>query len=128
MFFAYKKMLGRTEMRTRDRMYCQTIRTVRDISRDDRARIATCSLRTPTDRQTDLRRMIAYMQSGSCHYFGHAWLHPPNAATHEVAQTLTENSCPVIKQKIFVNRECYLTNCPGDNYSSVATGIYSIYH
>ena len=42
-------MLGRTETRTRDRMYCETIRTVRDISRDDRARIATCSLRTPTD-------------------------------------------------------------------------------
>ena len=37
-------------MRTRDRMYCQTIRTVRDISRDDRATIATCRLRTPTDR------------------------------------------------------------------------------
>ena len=49
-FFAYKKMLGRIETRTRDRIYCQTIRTVRDISRDDRARIATCSLRTPTDR------------------------------------------------------------------------------
>ena len=43
-------MLGRTETRIRDRMYCQTIRTVRDISRDDRARIATCSLRTPTDK------------------------------------------------------------------------------
>ena len=48
MFFAYKKLLDRTETRTRDRMYCQTIRTVRDISRDDRARIATCRLRTPT--------------------------------------------------------------------------------
>ena len=46
-------MLGRTEMQTRDKMYCQTIRTVRDISRDDRARIATCSLRTPTYRQTN---------------------------------------------------------------------------
>ena len=43
-------MIGRTETRTRDRIYCQTIRTVRDISRDDRARIATCSLRTLTDR------------------------------------------------------------------------------
>ena len=43
-------MLGRTETRTRDRMYCQTMRTVRDISRDNRARIATCSLRTSTDR------------------------------------------------------------------------------
>ena len=49
-FSRIKKLLGRTETRTRDRMYCQTIGTVRDISRDDRARIATCSLRTPTDR------------------------------------------------------------------------------
>ena len=49
-FLAYKKILGQTETRTRDRMFCQTIRTVRDISRDDRAIIATCSSRTPTDR------------------------------------------------------------------------------
>ena len=49
-FSRIKKMLGRIETRTRDRIYCQTIRTVRDISRDDRARIATCSLRTLTDR------------------------------------------------------------------------------
>ena len=48
-FFAYKKMLGRNETRTRDRMYCQTIRIVRDISRDDQARIATCRLRSLTD-------------------------------------------------------------------------------
>ena len=64
MIFAYKRMLGQTETRTRDMMYRQTIRTVRDISRDDRARIATCRLRTPTDRQrdrqTDLRRIIMY--------------------------------------------------------------------
>ena len=50
-FSRLKKLLGRTETRTRDRMYCQSIRTVRDISRDDRARIASCSLLTPTDRQ-----------------------------------------------------------------------------
>ena len=37
-------------MRTRDRMYLGRIRSVRNISRDDRARIATCSLRTTTDR------------------------------------------------------------------------------
>ena len=43
-------ILGRTEARTRDRVYCQTIRSVRDIYRDDRARIATCILRTLTDR------------------------------------------------------------------------------
>ena len=42
-------MLGRIEIRTRDRIYCQTIRTVRYISRDDRAIIATCSLRTPKE-------------------------------------------------------------------------------
>ena len=54
MFFVYKNLLGRNETLTRDRMYCQAIRTVRDISRDDRARIATCSLLTPTDRQTDI--------------------------------------------------------------------------
>ncbi len=50
--------LGRTETRTCDRMCFQTIQTVWDISRDDRARIATCSLLTVTDRQTDLRRII----------------------------------------------------------------------
>ena len=49
-FFAYKKILGRTETRTRDKICFQTIRSVRDISRDDRARMATCSLRTATDR------------------------------------------------------------------------------
>ena len=49
-FSRIKKLLGRTETRTRDRMYCQTIRIVRDSSRDDRARIATCRLRTLTDR------------------------------------------------------------------------------
>ena len=51
-FSHIKKLLSRTETRTRERMYWQTIRTVRDISRDDRARIATCRLRTPTYRQT----------------------------------------------------------------------------
>ena len=50
-FSRIQKMLGLIETRTRDRIYCQTIRTVRDISRDDRARIATCSLRTPSDRE-----------------------------------------------------------------------------
>ena len=51
-FSRIKKMLGRIETRNRDRIYCQTIRTDSDIYRDDRAIIATCSLRTPTDRQT----------------------------------------------------------------------------
>ena len=43
-FFAYKKILGRTETRTRDRMYLGRIQSVRYISRDDQSRIATCSL------------------------------------------------------------------------------------
>ena len=47
--FAYKQILGRTETQTCDRMCSQSIRTVWDISRDDRAIIATCSLLTPTD-------------------------------------------------------------------------------
>ena len=58
MFFAYKKMLGQIETRTRDRIYCQTMQTVRDISRDDRARIATRSLRMLTDRQTDRLKVV----------------------------------------------------------------------
>ena len=47
-FSRIKKLLGRTETRTHYRMYCQTIRI--DVSRDDRAKIATNSLRTLTDR------------------------------------------------------------------------------
>ena len=43
-------MLGRNETRIHAWIYCQTIQTVRDISQDDRTRMATCSLRTPTDR------------------------------------------------------------------------------
>ena len=46
-------MLGRTETRTRDKIYCQTIGTVRDISRDDREELrpAVCERRL-TDIQT----------------------------------------------------------------------------
>ena len=57
--FRIKKMLGRIETQTRDRIYYQTIRTVIYISRDDRARIATCSLRTPTDRLKENYRVNA---------------------------------------------------------------------
>ena len=53
MFFAFiQKLLGRTESRTRDRMYCQTIRTVRDTSPEtieQELRPAVCER-----RQTDL--------------------------------------------------------------------------
>ena len=64
-FFAYKKILGRTETRTRDRMYFGRIRSVRDISRGDRARIGTCSLRTPTD----LRQIIVKISAGEFIFF-----------------------------------------------------------
>ena len=52
-FSPIKKLLGRIEMQTRTKKEWQSIQTVWDISRDDRARIATCSLRT--DRRTDGR-------------------------------------------------------------------------
>ena len=63
--FSHKKMLGRTDTRTRERMYSQTIQTVREILRDDRARIATCSLRTPTDRQTYENSVCSFRSVGS---------------------------------------------------------------
>ena len=50
-FSRIKKCIGRIETRTRDRVCFQSIRTGWDISRYDRARIATCSLLTATDRQ-----------------------------------------------------------------------------
>ena len=71
-FLAYNKMLGRTDTRTRESMYCQTIRTVRDISRDDRARIATCSLRTPTVRLKE-----NYSIDSSSHSIVHASVSRP---------------------------------------------------
>ena len=48
-------MLGRTEMRTRDKMYCQAIRTVRYISEtiEQELRPAVCE-----HRQTDIRRIV----------------------------------------------------------------------
>ena len=61
-FFAHKIILGRTETRTRDRMYLGRIRSVRDISRGDSARIATSRLRTPTD----LRQIIILIVRGRC--------------------------------------------------------------
>ena len=74
MFFAYKKLLDRTERRTRDRMYCTTIRSVRDISRDDQAIIASSSLRTPIDRHKEMysidnyyKYMYMYMFVGTQH-------------------------------------------------------------
>ena len=49
-FSRIKKLLGRTEKRIRVRMVRQSMRTVSDISRDDQARIASCSLITMTAR------------------------------------------------------------------------------
>ena len=65
-FSRIKKKLGRIETRTRDRIYCQTIRTVTDISRDDRAIIATCSLRTLTDRLKENYSIDYYYY---CYYY-----------------------------------------------------------
>ena len=67
-FFAYKKILGRTETRTRDRMYLGRIRSVRDISRGDGARIATCSLRTPTDLRHIVECRYSFVPIFSCTY------------------------------------------------------------
>ena len=59
-FSRIKQILGRTETRTRDRICFQTIRSVWDIFRDDRARIATCSLRTTTDLMQIINRIMLY--------------------------------------------------------------------
>ena len=50
-------MLGRTETRTRDRMYCQTIRTVRDIPEtiEQELRRAVCE-----HRQTEIFLKVNY--------------------------------------------------------------------
>ena len=52
-FLAFKKYLGRIEMRTRNKKYLGRIRSVWDISRRDWARIPNCIVRTSPDRQTD---------------------------------------------------------------------------
>ena len=52
-----KNLLSRTEMRTHERKEWQSIRTVWDISRDDRARIANMSV-VFEQQHTDLRRII----------------------------------------------------------------------
>ena len=49
-FSRVRQFLGRTETQTREMKFFQSIRTLWDISRDDRARITTCSLITATDR------------------------------------------------------------------------------
>ena len=43
-------VLDQSEMRTRERKECQSMRTIWDVCRDDRAVIATFRLRTATDR------------------------------------------------------------------------------
>ena len=67
MFFSYKKMLGRSETRTRERKYLGRIRSVWDISRGDRARIATCSLQTSTDKfKANYSIDISYVTGRRC--------------------------------------------------------------
>ena len=53
-FSPIKTLLGWTVIQTHERKEWHSIRTVWDISRDDRARTTTCSLRT----ETDLGRII----------------------------------------------------------------------
>ena len=54
------KLLGRTEMRTRETSEWPSMRTVWDIFRDDRASIATCSWRTATDTDRFRKNDIIY--------------------------------------------------------------------
>ena len=96
-FSRIKKLLGRTETRTRDRIYCQTIRTVRDISRDDRARIATRSLRTPTDRQTD-RLKANYSIDNMKHHIIYTII--LLVSIGQCSQTAGRNSCSIVSVDI----------------------------
>ena len=69
-FSPMKYLLGRTEMRTRERKEWHSMRTVFDIPGDYRVRVATCSLRTAID----LRRIIILYHIwilNNCHT---AWL------------------------------------------------------
>ena len=60
-------------------MYLGRIRSVRVISRDDRARIATCSLRTPTDRfkanySVDIYIFHAFYRAGVVKNYEEFWM------------------------------------------------------
>ena len=79
--FRVKKLLGRTETWTRERKCFQSIRTVWDISRDDRARIATCRLQIATNlRRTTVWIIVscavhARRQDGAMHtHATHDWI------------------------------------------------------
>ena len=56
-------LLGRTEMRTHERKEWQLIRTVWDISWDDRARTTACRLRTATDRFKENYSIDIYIET-----------------------------------------------------------------
>ena len=81
-----KKLLGWTEMPTCDRMCFQTIQTVWDISRDDRASIVTCSLLTSTDRFKE-NYSIDYCATQiwtlllKCHSAIETWTLPPHVSS-----------------------------------------------
>ena len=116
-FFAYKKILGRTETRTRDRMYRQTIRTVRDISRDDRARIATCSLRTLTDRQTDRQTYkdnysIDYSSIDRMYMYTSTCIGQFHIGEHLMAKNSLQNSLKLLVLMYQGSNLTFLTTCP----------------
>ena len=65
-------------------MYCQTIRLVRDIYRDDRTRIVTCTSRTLTDRHKENFSIDGAVvpdtcskprEAGPCHTYKLQWYH-----------------------------------------------------
>ena len=112
-------MLGRIETRTRDRMYCQTMRTVRDISRDDRARIATCSLRKLTDRlkenysidtgRVDIRMALAEIQRFRIAGSDDITLNNHNSLTPS-SKTMTFTQV-ILKQFRFAKYQIFILNC-----------------
>ena len=65
-------------------MYCQTIRIDRDISRDDRAIIATCSLRTLTDRLKENYSIDYYADRRQVYNYwkGWGWVGKINGTLH----------------------------------------------
>ena len=104
-FSPIKNVLGRTEMRTRERKewHWQSIWTFCDIYRDDRVRIATCSLRMTPDRQTDLK--TGYIEFAWKEYYADA-IHSAKLLTWRVNNswpaglTIAECLTPAIANSI----------------------------
>ena len=93
-FFAYKKMLGRIETRTRDRKHFQSIRTVSDTSRDDRASIATCSLLTPTEMFKENYRVDNVYLRAYKSYFNRVLVMHVNHGMYHISVTTWQSEKP----------------------------------